>query len=65
MGIKFDCILDLKIALAELRRTFKDAEVQEVDMKKTICDICYGSVTPSDGKYLCLSGCGHVEGKIK
>jgi hypothetical protein len=31
-------------------------------MIKTICNICYGEVVPSSGKYLCLSGCGHVAG---
>lgn len=28
------------------------------------CENCYGAVTPSSGKYLCLSGCGHVKGMV-
>ena len=34
-------------------------------VKYIICENCYGDVTPSSGKYLCLSGCGHVNGRMK
>lgn len=30
----------------------------------TRCEGCNGEVTPSDGEYLCLSGCGHVKGVL-
>lgn len=66
MAVRFDSVLELKIELARFERKYKDVEVQKVEMKKTIvCDSCYGEVTPSSGKYLCLSGCGHVEGLVK
>lgn len=29
----------------------------------TRCESCKGEVTPSDGEYLCLGGCGHVKGE--
>lgn len=30
----------------------------------TRCESCNGEVTPSEDQYLCLSGCGHVKGKL-
>lgn len=34
--------------------------IQDMFMR---CDNCKGEITSSDGQYLCLSGCGHVDGE--
>jgi len=55
------------ISHADLMKFYKKAtqffiEYENAHNTRIVCENCHGSVTKSDGKYLCLSGCGHVMG---
>lgn len=45
-------------------KSFLESLSQKVVTMGTRCESCNGEVTPSGNEYLCLSGCGHVKGKM-
>lgn len=62
-GVGIDAIVGWELVVVSEDLEMLEALKEEIQTMFIRCDICKGEVTKSGDKYLCLGGCGIVDGE--